>query len=827
MIRELLISTELFSLTDELLYIIENKPLYYYELEPGKKVISFFENINTIYYYVMNNLESIDNIMAIIRKNNTYLLVCTNELKQKYIYCFDIKEDDWTIFINDIGKNKPLNLNNNSEYHAFLKIFYKSQNIFFKSKGYKVKGRSIYTEDEDFTKKLSKSNNKIINTLQSYLHVYPGFEHHFKKINNDHYLHIKPKSTIIFDKDLYTLYNENIIPILNIKNIIKMVNLPIEKSGRFIDFISETGIDSLPQRPFKNMSFIDYAKFVYNLELEKCDAHLIILNVRSLYPVWYFTSELVFPNFSFRDLSLFDPEYVGNIISKMKLYSSKRANIIDKLRKQININIFNMEFKLGPLYTHIGDCHEIEHEKIKQIDKLYPFIKFKRPTVNIRNIYGNIIEIGEYTKHRAYPGDLLRDRNLIPLDVPEKISIKVICLNKLKKHAEILLNKIQEGFGNYPSFEEIFHCSLNIDSFDTVKDFIETDIYKEITSDDDCVLLFGPRVLTDPIETVNMYTYAEKSCLAQGVPAQFIADEPRKNPIYDGSLLSKSKKTNVLFGISLNILGKIGARIFEPSSKCTNQFLQDSTVLSYNIARIFEAIPSDLMNEKSPGDIVRKSIPLSAPIVIMNESGTEIIHQDVHEISNETALFSGSSGLRISNDIPKTYKNVLVHKDGPYHKKELDDLKQLQNDNRQFIPVSITTGNIPRLFQSIDRPELRAPVGLVFPLSHNDFLMATTLYTPSMRPEKVGWPNPIQIKIHDEILPKRFSINEKSRILYQIWVLTRTYLGTQIPTRRPLSIHYSNKMAEFLRKVGEREPEYFRKFKNKRNKHNYMPRMFL
>lgn len=170
--------------------------------------------------------------------------------------------------------------------------------------------------------------------------------------------------------------------------------------------------------------------------------------------------------------------------------------------------------------------------------------------------------------------------------------------------------------------------------------------------------------------------------------------------------------------------------------------------------------------------------------------------------------------------------NVIIHKDGYFHSKEIEDLKRFANKDRTIVPVSIVTGFVPRLFSSIGNYSLPW-AGLVFVLSDMDFLMTTTLLPPSYVPEHRGWPNPILIHIHEETLQQPFTSQQKLAILYQIWSFTRANFNSQIPLRKPISVHYSNRISTFLRKAGDRSPAYFKNFKGRKNRIGYNPRIFL
>ena len=233
--------------------------------------------------------------------------------------------------------------------------------------------------------------------------------------------------------------------------------------------------------------------------------------------------------------------------------------------------------------------------------------------------------------------------------------------------------------------------------------------------------------------------------------------------------------------------------------------------IGYNVARI---IPEDFKGGKT--------IPLSAPLVIFDNKGAYISHQDVYKLSSEVSLFE-QYGDEIFKRIPSDINTVIIHKDGYLTNSELVYLEEAsQRRGIETIPISFRTTTVPR----VSNPQyLESDVGLkagtVLPLSGNDYLMMTT---PISRwvPERLGWPNPILITFH-----KAHEVQKKLRLLYHIFALTKMQTGSQRPVRLPVSIHFSNMIASFLRKVGDPTPKYLKWFVQTRLGGKYLPRWFL
>jgi argonaute-like protein implicated in RNA metabolism and viral defense len=263
------------------------------------------------------------------------------------------------------------------------------------------------------------------------------------------------------------------------------------------------------------------------------------------------------------------------------------------------------------------------------------------------------------------------------------------------------------------------------------------------------------------------------------------------------------------------------------SPETTDYFFPNSVVIGYNIARIFEPLTKDISQEGSPTELIRRSTPLAAPVVMMSQDGAEIVLQDVYQIPNEVSLFREDRAERIIDELSVNYSNFIIHKDGRFYPDEIIDIKKTQRSDRLIIPVSIISDLSPRLFSSLAKWNYIPKMGTVIKLSNRDFLMATPLTTTQYEPRYRGWPNTILVTIHEDALENELSSVQKMQILYQIWALTRVHMGSQLPTRKPISIHYSNSMATFLRKAGNPQPQYFKNFGRKRNRHGYISKIFL
>jgi hypothetical protein len=313
--------------------------------------------------------------------------------------------------------------------------------------------------------------------------------------------------------------------------------------------------------------------------------------------------------------------------------------------------------------------------------------------------------------------------------------------------------------------------------------------------------------------------------MRKGIPVQVITNDERRTESRDRTIAGKARDSRVLFGMACNLLGKIGSALTALSPDFAETMLANSKVIGYNIARVFPP-PEDAARL-----LVRKrsSVPLSAPLVIFDNRGAHISHQKVYRLTQETLLFAehGSEILSEIGDVD----TLIIHKDGAFYPEELKHLKAITSQStsslKRVIPISIIGSAVPRMYNPSYQGEgfqLRA--GTFLSLTPSDFVMTTT---PTMRwkPEILGWPCPMLIRIHDKEMECPLASKDKLKLLNQIFALTKMHTGAQRSTRAPVSIHYSNMIARFLRMVGDPAPDYIEYFVRSVTEGHPVPRWYL
>ena len=94
--------------------------------------------------------------------------------------------------------------------------------------------------------------------------------------------------------------------------------------------------------------------------------------------------------------------------------------------------------------------------------------------------------------------------------------------------------------------------------------------------------------------------------MERGIPVQVITNPETRSMSRDKTFTGKCYDARALFGLSINIMAKIGTILCELSNNVTRNLIPESVVLGYNVGKILPATTSGI-----------KSIPISAPLVIL------------------------------------------------------------------------------------------------------------------------------------------------------------------------------------------------------------------
>jgi hypothetical protein len=417
--------------------------------------------------------------------------------------------------------------------------------------------------------------------------------------------------------------------------------------------------------------------------------------------------------------------------------------------------------------------------------------------------------------YQATVNDLMKHPELKPLDVPRDLKIVAFIDSKLQNGWSRVRKSIIEGKGEYRGFQQTFGVNLHIEE-KPITDFFSEDFTKEVNSlpelGFDCALIVIPRYLTSAEDTKRIYVESKTRIMDKGIPVQVFTDDQKISFSRNSTLDGKAENAWTVFGLAINILAKAGTVLTALSKSTTSKLVPNSMILGYNTARISPLKPTHA-----------KTIPLAAPLVIFDNKGAYISHQEVYRLKNETSLFE-EHGDTIMKYIPSDISTLIVHKDGYFTRSELEAIKGLGSRHGVgILPISIRTGNVPRVFNpNFFGTDIGVRAGTVLPLSEQDFLLVTTPIR-QWDPERLGWPNPILVTLHEPIIDPVL----KTKLLYHIFALTKMQTGSQRPVRTPVSIHFSNMILKFIRKVGEPTPTYLKHFVRRRDDGKYLARWFV
>jgi len=821
-------SLELVKLKKKTLEEIQKIELHIYKLQFPLSLLEKFDSINQAYHYAEKLFKAKHSFSSLSYHEGKPCIVSPISTSDRSLQFITSSEQ---IGIERVTEPFFLDLSDNAHANLFSDLLYQNLRKSFINAGYSVKRTTAVDTRTNLIDWISNpTTNRIFQKLRPYISLFPAFNFGSRIFDHDFFVQISPRSVIDYSKDIYSLLADASFTTDSMQEMVENVSLPVGRTAKLYGILDKQAAQSIDEKPFDGLSFIDFAKKTYPyLFFNHGDAKLLlVLPFGNRSSPYYFSSELVKPTVRFSDLANWDHDFYSKLGSEMKNHSARRLEHIQNCLRDIKFDFFGVNLELSELYYFEGKHETLEPSDFSKKSDMHIF-EFPSPWVCFKNREtGRVVDVKRHsTPYWGATVDLLNHDELACFESPPDVKIKVIADESLFEDTCNLMNVLRDGFGQYRGFEAIFGTKLSFEvSFGNL---LSKEIYDDISpANYDCALIFGPRHLPEgPGRSKEIYIFPETEILKKGVPVQFITNDPSINKTYDKSIRTKSNDPNALFGISLNILGKIGAKVMKLSPMTTNHFLPNSIVLGYNICRVFLPLAKDISQEKSPKELVWTSTPLAAPLVMMNQDGAEIVTQAVYPVPDETALFKEDRAERIINELPEQYHYVIIHKDGRFYPEEIADLKKLQQEQRKIIPVSIISYHAPRIFSFVASLNHVPKSGTVVKLSETEFLMVNSLVQDRYNAKSRGWPNTVLVTIHEEALQRNLTFFERRQILYQIWALTRVHVGSQLPTRKPISIHYSDSMASFIRKSGDPFPEYFSKFGTARNRYGYIPRIFL
>jgi hypothetical protein len=611
-----------------------------------------------------------------------------------------------------------------------------------------------------------KSTNSFIHNIIQHVGIYSGFYYRIRQFNGKLFLQITPKSILEFNVDLYDLIHSENFSENSLEYLCQRIRTHDNRIAYFRTLTKKQSNESIKEMPYNGSTYEEYVNKVSRHKLKHPDASLLLIQERRNQYSTYTTSESAKPIIDFTSLSHLDSDLYSKINKKLKDQSSQRRNLAIKFANEITLQFKGNTTNLGPRKSCIGNYQDDPPFVGKfNVDR---FFRFKDPVVSFKDENGNVKHASKDTGDNGAPQDLLRNKGYKPFLAPKEISLSIIAVSGLEKEAEKLKQALlNQDDSRILNLQKILGCKFIISEVISINP--QEINLPELKSD--CAIVVGNKYETDAFGiSSNSYVNAEVALLERGIPVQYIIHDPLT---YDRSIESKIKNNYVLFGIGISILAKVGGNSMILSNQTTQYFPVNSTVIGYNVARVFEPLNASVLKSQDILNVAKTSIPISASVAIMDQSGAEIIHQFPHIIQDENSLFSGERGQKILEHIPESCTNIIIHKDGPFQSSELEDLAKLKKSGMAIFPVSIVTNSVPRISTSSQTERHLPRAGICVPLSSNEFLLSTTLVSNSYDPASKGWPNPLLVTIYK--LRNQNNIPEalRIRIIYQLWSLTR------------------------------------------------------
>lgn len=675
-------------------------------------------------------------------------------------------------------------------------------------------------------------NTQAIEFLK-HLSVYRGVSLRFRKYGESIFLQAIPRAKLELDTDLDDLIHNNVLSKGIFPRFVPYVRLPTGRFAKLLRVLNTKARDKITEsKIFGGVSFLEFAKVNYPfIQLENPDSFMVGVAVENGPAT--FSLESLTSSITFYTLYTLHPDFYSNLIKVLKLESARRLDrAVEWIRRITPIQIGQTELKIGTNPIEQFAVKKAFETDLSNLDTMAPGGTFKPPPISLKMLVDENhyeereIPPGYLRKYQGTVNDLFLNPELKPLHVPEKPKIIAFVQKDLKKSWQVLLRRLKKGgerpgyrgfeqtFGTRPVFRTRYVEDFLSEEFDNLIEELKEKEY-------DCAIVVIPRFLKTPEQSRRIYTETKVKIMEKGIPVQVITDDPRVTGSRNNTILGKSMNARTCFGISLNILVKIGAIITALAPSFADNLLPKSVVIGYNVIRVPPKDEELLKYLHSS----RRTIPLAAPLVIFDNRGSKISHHWIYRLENEISLFEGDSGQEILSQIPEGIDNVVIHKDGPFYPIELAAMQSLFKGRKKVFPISIIRNEVPRVFNPRYRGagfELKA--GTFLALSKNKYILTTTPIANWIS-ERLGWPCPILTVFHGKDAKNNPEIQRK--LLFQIYALTKMQTGSQRATRVPISIHYSNMIARFIRKVGEPTPIYLRFFVKKLPDQKFIPKWYV
>lgn len=515
----------------------------------GKKSHYFFQsNLERLYHIA--NLMEIQGIPATVCViNNEPRLVVIGDFEEQSYFPFWLEEMDYEIVV------KPENAlsisHDSSDLYPAIRLLINNAIRNGVKLPLMAEDYSIFDTGIDLTIKI---NTTLRNSpLTSPIKAYFGFSHRIRKFNNVLFLQLSPSSHLRYDKNFHLIMKE----LVNKDKVLEhfpygsVPGTPITRGRKIMESTTLSIDDPIEEFPYYGRSFREYAKAMFpNLKFTGVSR---LMKLGSIVPQ-YFPAELVHPSLTFRAISLLNNRYYSSLLGIIKAKSAERPNHAKEAARTINSLIINgrkVELSHEPLAISY-DSKELEPKDLGSISTMNTGRVFAPPSVNFLR-FGEEVEIskGQFNLS-ATVNDLMKDRDLRPLNVPKEISIIVFLTPDLKDGWSYLKTSLLSGKGSYrglkdtfdveATFHEVVVDNLLSKEFESEVEHIENSRYHS------AIVIVNRETIVEESQNRMAYIEPKKAIMKKGIPVQIVNNYAKETLNRDYSLKGQSTNANYLFG---------------------------------------------------------------------------------------------------------------------------------------------------------------------------------------------------------------------------------------------------------------------------------------
>jgi hypothetical protein len=448
---------------------------------------------------------------------------------------------------------------------------------------------------------------------------------------------------------------------------------------------------------------------------------------------------------------------VNNIVNSLKISPRDRYAIVHEFLSRAS-NVLEQKFdeiKLGQNFNSETHPHQFIMPNHIGIENRLRFARGTSLVERDTQMVKTLLDQGIYKRHHRFQ-NALSDLRVGVLDAITGYEHREERNKQLKRFAETLQ---QFGFSVTRAAEPVF---INEKSKDTIRKEVMNGLNQLVSAHPDIILIYlnNDDELAD--DELSIYNTAKRICIGHGIPSQIIKANTISNKWADDNIL-------------MGIIGKTGNIPYV----LANPIEYTDILVGLDVSRRIKATGKGTRSFAALSRIYTNDGALLGYRTSTNVSiDGETIPQHVLESILPAEEFAN--------------KRVVIHRDGRFVGSELEDLLAWAKIiDAEFYPIEVTKSGVPRMYEFQKDNIKQVPRGAVFVLNDNEAYFASTP-PPSGRNGAFSTSQPIRIANYSKL--------SMSDAINSVMALTLIHYGSTRATRLPVSIHASDKIAEFLSK---------------------------